>query len=123
MAGAAVGVGVGVAVEPAESVVESPGLISSCVALLILNLLDGVFTLAFLQAGVAEEANPLMRFAYEQSPLAFMGVKLALVNVGAAMLWLNRGTLAARAALGAGVLMYAAIVAYHCSFLLSVVLG
>lgn len=104
----------------ARGAVEDAGVISSCIALLVLNLLDGLFTLAFLQAGVAEEANPLMRMAYEHSPAAFMGIKLALVNAGAAMLWMNRGTLAARAALGGGVLMYAAIVAYHCSFLLAV---
>ena len=36
------------------------------VALLVLNLLDGLFTLIFLQLGVAEELNPLMRLAYEQ---------------------------------------------------------
>jgi len=98
------------------------GVVSSCFALLVLNLLDGLFTLAFLQAGVAEEANPLMRMAYEHSPVAFMGIKLGLVNAGAALLWVNRETPAARTALTIGVFMYAAIVAYHCSFLLSVAL-
>lgn len=95
------------------------GFASACAALLVLNLLDGLFTLTFLQLGVAEEANPLMRAAYEHSPLLFMGSKILLVNLGAWMLWANRRTEAARAALSAGVLLYAGIVAYHCSFLLT----
>lgn len=98
------------------------GLATSLVALLVLNLLDGLFTLSFLQLGLAEEANPLMRWAYERSPLAFMASKLLLVHLGAWMLWINRHSEAARAALAAGVLLYAGIVAYHCSFLLAVIL-
>ena len=84
------------------SAAVEPGVVTSCFALLVLNLLDGLFTLAFLQAGVAEEANPLMRMAYEHSPLAFMGIKLGLVNAGAALLWINRETSAARAATSSG---------------------
>jgi hypothetical protein len=92
-----------------------------CIALLVLNLLDGLFTLSFLQLGLAEEANPLMRMAYERSPVMFMGSKLAIVHAGVLMLWVNRNAAAARAALQVGVLLYGAIVAYHLSFLLAVV--
>jgi uncharacterized protein DUF5658 len=85
-------------------------------ALLVLNLLDALFTLAFLQLHLAEEANPLMAAAYAGSPVLFLVLKLALVHGGALLLWLHRSTPAARGALAAGVALYAAIVVYHCSF-------
>lgn len=93
----------------------------SMTALLVLNLFDGLFTLAFLQTGVAVEANPIMRFAYELSPLAFMALKLAVVHLGAWLLWSNRSTPAARTGLAAGALLYAGIVGYHLTFLLSLI--
>lgn len=86
------------------------------VALLLLNLADALFTLAFLQLHLAEEANPLMAAAYAGSPVLFLAVKLALVHSGAVLLWIHRATAAARGALAAGVALYAAIVVYHCSF-------
>jgi len=92
-------------------------------ALLFLNLLDGFFTLTFLQLKVAEEANPLMRLAYDHSPLAFMVLKLAVVNAGVALLWAHRESRVARGALLAGVFLYALIVAYHLSFLLALLTG
>jgi hypothetical protein len=85
-------------------------------ALLLLNLADALFTLAFLQLHLAEEANPLMAAAYAGSPVLFLVVKLALVHGGALLLWIHRSSAAARAALAAGVALYGAIVVYHCSF-------
>lgn len=95
----------------------------SAAALLFLNLLDGFFTLTFLQLKVAEEANPLMRLAYNHSPLSFMLLKLAVVNAGVGLLWANRQSAVARLAMNAGVLLYALIVAYHLSFLLTLLNG
>jgi hypothetical protein len=37
-----------------------------------------LFTLAFIELGVALEANPLMRAAYDVSPIGFMAVRLAV---------------------------------------------
>src|SRR5688572_20835744 len=62
------------------------------VTLLLLNLLDGLFTLTFLQLGVAQEANPIMRAAYDLSPLGFMIVKMLVVNVGVVVLSAHRDT-------------------------------
>lgn len=86
------------------------------VALLLLNLVDGLFTLVFLQLHLAEEANPLMAAAYAGSPALFLTLKLVLVQGGALLLWATRTCTAARAALLAGLGLYAGIVAYHCSF-------
>lgn len=97
------------------------GFPRSAAAVLFLNLLDGLFTLTFLQLHLAEEANPLMRVAYSHSPLAFMLIKLAVVHAGVLLLWANRRCTAARIALQAGVYLYAAIVVYHLSFLVSLV--
>lgn len=93
------------------------------VALLLLNLLDGLFTLLFLQLAVAEELNPVMRLAYEDSPLAFMALKLGIVHFGVYVLCLHREVRLARLALGVGLLLYAAIVAYHLAFVAQLLLG
>jgi hypothetical protein len=87
------------------------------VALLVLNLLDGLFTLTFLQLEVAEELNPLMRGAYEISPLTFMLAKLLIVNAGLTLLCLHRGMRASRLAIRAGAVVYAIINVYHLAFL------
>lgn len=87
------------------------------VALLLLNLLDGMFTMTFLQLDVAEELNPLMRAAYEHSPLLFMVSKLIIVNAGLALLCVHRGMRASRLAIRAGALIYAVINVYHLAFL------
>lgn len=92
------------------------------VALLMLNLMDGLFTLLFLQLGVAEELNPLMRLAYEQSPLVFMFSKLVIVNAGLWLLCLHRRLTASRIAIRAGAVVYGIIVVYHLAFLTHLVL-
>lgn len=86
------------------------------VALLLLNLVDGLFTLTFLQWGVAEELNPLMRAAWLHSPLTFMLAKLTLVHAGLVLLCLHRDQPAALYSLRAGALLYGAIDAYHLGF-------
>ncbi len=83
------------------------------VALLILNLFDGLFTMFFLQLAVAEELNPLMRAAYEESPMMFMGVKMLVVNAGLLLLCLHRKMKASRLAIRAGAVVYAAINGWH----------
>ena len=49
---------------------------------LLLNLIDAAMTVVVIQLGFASEANPVMRFFYEISPLAFVGAKVALVSTG-----------------------------------------
>lgn len=98
-------------------------LSTPAVVLLVLNLLDGLFTTAYLHLGVAEEANPLMRLAWEVSPLLFMGVKLAVVSAGVAVLCAHRGTRLADVALKLAVGLYAVILVWHLAFLAHLVLG
>jgi hypothetical protein len=85
--------------------------------LLVLNLLDGLFTLTFLQLDVAEELNPLMRLAYEHSPLAFMAVKVTIVSLGLTLLCLHRSMRLSQRAIQAGAALYTVIDIYHLAFL------
>ena len=85
----------------------------SPVVVLFGNLLDGLFTLTLLQLRLVHEANPLMRWMYQASPLSFMTVKLAVVQLGLVVLCLQRGNRASQMAINAGAALYAAIVCYH----------
>ena len=87
------------------------------VALLVLNLLDGLFTLTFLQLEVAEELNPLMRLAYEHSPMAFMAIKVTIVSLGLTLLCLHRSMQLSQRAIQAGAALYVVIDVYHLAFL------
>jgi hypothetical protein len=86
------------------------------VLLLVGNLLDGLFTLVLLQLNLARELNPVMDWVYQISPVSFMVAKLALVQFGMLMLWVNRGVRAAQLGLRLGAAMYAGIVLYHVAF-------
>ena len=95
------------------------GLSKACTFLLIGNLLDGLFTFAFLQLGYVQEANPLMRWLYSGSPLSFMLFKLCVVQLGMLILWMHRCRRAAVLGMRMTAGMYSMIVAYHCSIVAS----
>ncbi len=79
--------------------------------LLLFSLADGVLTRALVGAGMASEANPLMRAALVRSPAVFLVLKLLLVGVGAAVLWRQRRRPLAFLALLGCLAVYAAVVA------------
>ena len=58
--------------------------------LLVLNLLDGVFTLIWVQYFGADELNIMMSDLVQSNALLFMLVKLTLVSLGTLFLWRNR---------------------------------
>lgn len=102
---------------------DALGQSGAAVTLLFLNLLDGLFTLTFLQLGVAQEANPLMRLAYEASPLSFMVLKLGVVNLGVWVLCMHQDSRLAQVAMKIAVGVYAVIVTWHLAFLSHVIVG
>jgi hypothetical protein len=60
------------------------------IALVVLNILDAVFTLVWLRHGMATEANLFVRrLVTEHAPL-FVSVKVSLVSLGAFLLWRRR---------------------------------
>ena len=82
--------------------------------LMLLNLVDGLFTHVFLQAGVARELNPLMRLAYEGSPGLFFGCKALAVGTAAWILQRHAARVAlARGALAGGVALYVLVCVLH----------
>ena len=82
-------------------------------ALLVLNLLDAVFTLAWVRAGLAEETNALMRDLVEEHAVAFVLVKLGLVSLGSLLLWTQRQHPAAVVAIFVAFLAYYAVLLHH----------
>ncbi|MBZ0233312.1 MAG: DUF5658 family protein [Deltaproteobacteria bacterium] len=80
---------------------------------IILNLLDALWTLCFVEAGVANEANPLMSSALGHGPVSFMVLKLALVSLSVLLLWRLRHRRSANVALYSGATAYSLVVAYH----------
>jgi len=57
---------------------------------LALNLLDAIFTLFWINAGLAREANPLLAEIVRDHPVGFAIVKLGLVAGGSFLLWRYR---------------------------------
>lgn len=78
-----------------------------------LNLVDALFSAAFLTEGVMAEANPLMLVAWEDSPGTFLAAKTALVGLGAWALWRGGRRGVSSTALLVCLAAYAAVIGYH----------
>jgi len=59
-------------------------------AVIVLNLLDLIFTLYWVSAGWAEEANLLLQDMVNNQPVLFVLTKIALVSMGSFLLWKHR---------------------------------
>ena len=59
-------------------------------AVIVLNLLDIVFTLYWVGAGWADEANLLLQNMVSNQPVLFVLTKIALVSFGSFLLWNHR---------------------------------
>jgi hypothetical protein len=82
--------------------------------ILILNLIDGVLTIALVHGGLATEANPLMEMPLMSwGPTGFMVIKLSLVSLGVALLWRYRQRRTAMFALGSLAAVYCVLALYH----------
>jgi hypothetical protein len=55
-----------------------PMLLVLAVSILLLSVLDAAFTLMLLEAGVIEEANPLMRWLIEHDTQVFINLKIVI---------------------------------------------
>jgi hypothetical protein len=84
-------------------------------AVLVLNLADALFTLIYVELGLAVEGNPLMSQPLGDGPLRFMLVKLALVSLGVLLLFRLRQRRAAAIALVASAVAYSSLFVYHLS--------
>ena len=103
----------GVVIGTPEQVQWLLGLVK---AIFVLNLLDAVFTLIWVHAGLAEEANALMRDLVNNHAVRFVLAKLALVSLGSILLWYRRHHPLAVIAIFFTFLAYYLIFLYHLQF-------
>jgi len=84
--------------------------------LLVLNLLDGVFTLIWVQHFGAGELNIMLSDLVQSSALLFMLVKLTLVSLGTLFLWRNRSNSLAVIALFLAFFSYYLVLLFHLQY-------
>ncbi len=85
--------------------------------LLVLNLLDVVFTLLWVSAGLAREANPVIGDLVRDRPLVFAAAKLAVVGLGSWLLWNRRRQPLAVVAIFVAFLAYYGVLLWHVGYL------
>ncbi len=90
---------------------------------IVLNLLDAIFTLWWVRAGFAEEANPFLRDLVHFHPTLFFATKLALVGLATAIFWINRHRPLAVCGIFLGFLVYYAILLIHIDYLADLIRG
>ena len=86
------------------------------VSLIIMNLLDAVFTLYWVEAGLATELNPFMAEALHMGPLVFILIKLGLVSLAICLLWMRRDNKIAQMLVPPLTLVYCCVVSVHLLF-------
>ena len=103
------------AIAKLEPVTTRPGLwlFRVAVAILILNLIDGVLTLALIQSGLATEANPMMAELLGHGAVHFMLFKISLVSLSVLLLWRLQRQRVAVLALYAAAGVYGLLAVYH----------
>ena len=84
---------------------------------IVLNLMDAVFTLIWVYAGLAREANPLLADVLRDSPVLFAVAKVSLVGLGSLLLWRNRDRALAVIGIFVVFLAYYSILLYHIGYL------
>lgn len=82
-------------------------------AVLVLNLFDALFTLGWVRAGLASEANPLIADLVNEHAVGFVVVKLLVVGMGSLLLWNRRKRPLAVIGIFAAFLAYYLVVLYH----------
>ena len=83
---------------------------------LVLNLLDGVFTLIWVEHFHAREMNLLMSDLVHTNALSFMLVKLTLVSLGILFLWRQRSNALAVISLFVAFFSYYVILLVHLQY-------
>ena len=94
-----------------QRVVDQVKILLFCIV--VLNVLDGLFTILWVSAGAAYEANPLMATLIGYHPVLFMVCKLTLVMLGAALLWGYRHHLFATISIFGLFVLYYGIILYQ----------
>lgn len=83
------------------------------ILLMLFNVIDAFYTLMWIHAGLAVEANPLMNVALGMGPWAFVIIKMTMVTLGIILLWRFREVKFARVTVVVPAVFYAAVVGTH----------
>ncbi len=85
-------------------------------AVIVLNLLDLLFTLIWVGAGHAEEANLLLVSLVREHPVAFVLTKISLVSLGSYLLWKYRAHALAVIGIFSIFMVYYFVLLYHLQY-------
>jgi hypothetical protein len=85
-------------------------------SIIFLNIFDAIFTLFWVNAGLAQEANVLMRYLVHNHPVIFVSVKFTIVFAGTYVLWKYRFNRYAVLGLFVIFLIYYALLLHHLRF-------
>ena len=83
---------------------------------LLLNLLDGIFTLIWVEHFNATEMNVMLSDMVHSSALLFMLTKLTLVSLGTLFLWRNRNRSLAVISLFVAFFSYYLVLLFHLQY-------
>lgn len=85
-------------------------------SVLVLNLIDAVLTLFWVQAGLAVEANTLIDELVNEHAVLFVAVKLSLVAMGSWLLWNRRSSPVAVVGIFMAFMTYYWVLLYHLQY-------
>jgi hypothetical protein len=86
---------------------------TAVVAVVVLNLADAVFTMWWVHAGIATEANVLLADLVEGNAVLFALAKSTLVSLGLLLLWRQRERPLAAFGIALVFVAYNGLVLYH----------
>lgn len=92
---------------------SSGWLWTAVVAVVVLNLADAVFTMWWVHAGIATEANVLLADLVERNAVLFALAKSTLVSLGLLLLWRQRARPLATFGIAFVFVAYNGLVLYH----------
>lgn len=81
--------------------------------LVIFNAFDALLTIVWIDCGIAYEANPIMDYFLQISPVLFFCIKVILVLSCVSIILKFKERLFARISLQVLFLIYATLIAYH----------
>ena len=93
------------------------------ISLVLLNALDGILTIFWIETGGFTEANPLMNVLISNHPVLFISVKMLLVCLGIILLWRNRNHAFAVISIFLCFTVYCFVLTFHFSALNIVLAG
>lgn len=85
-------------------------------AMIVFNLLDAVFTLFWVRAGLAREANAVMRMLVNEHAVLFVVAKLTLFSLSSLLLWRLREHASAVIFLFIAFVFYYLVLLHHLTF-------